>query len=215
MGLRDGGTTSPTLLNRLVDWRDDAAWCEFVERYHPLIQVWCRRMRLDADTTDELCQRIWINLAHRMSSFQYDPSRKFRGWLRRLCHSRAVDLFRERRAHPVRFLADEPTATSLMFSDAIDVDDDEAALRCPALIRLGEQVHDSVKCQVEPQTWRAFWSIAIDGLTIRQTADALKMSYAAAFAAHKRVVIRLRAEGCRVLSERVNSAYGVGTADRL
>jgi hypothetical protein len=65
MGLRDGGTTSPALLNRLVDWRDDAAWREFVERYRPLIQVWCRRMRLDADTTEELCQRIWINLAHR------------------------------------------------------------------------------------------------------------------------------------------------------
>ena len=216
MGMRDGGTTSPALLNRLVDWRDDAAWREFVERYRPLIQVWCRRMRLDADTTEELCQRIWINLAHRMSSFQYDPSRKFRGWLRRLCHSRAVDLLRERQAHPVCFLADELPGASRQFADAVDADEEnEAVSRCPALLRLGKQVHDSVKCQVEPQTWHAFWSIAIDGRTIRETADVLKMSYAAAFAAHKRVVLRLRSEGTRVLLERMNSEFDVGKDDGL
>src|ERR1700734_587335 len=183
MGLRDGGTTSPALLKRLVDWRDDAAWREIFEQYRPLIQVWCRRMRLDADTTEELCQRIWIKLAHRMSSFQYDPSRKFRGWLRRVCHSRAVELFRERRADPIRLLADEPLNTSGQFVEAGAVDEDEdrePASRRPELLRLGARVHDSVKCRGEPQTWEAFWSVAVEGRTIRETADILKMSYAAA-----------------------------------
>jgi RNA polymerase sigma factor (sigma-70 family) len=163
------------------------------------------------DTTEELCQRIWINLAHCMSSFQYDPSRKFRGWLRRLCHSRAVDLFRERRAHAVRFLVDEPSHAARQFAKAGD--DHETASRCPELLRLGKQVHDSVKCQVEPQTWNAFWSIAVEGHTIRETADILKMSYAAAFAAHKRVVSRLRAEGRRVLLERMDSGIVDGGHD--
>ena len=92
MSLRGGGTTRPTLLIRLADWDDDEAWSEFVARYRPLIEFWCRCMRLDDETTDELCQRIWVQLARRMTTFQYDPSRKFRGWLRRLVHSRAVDL---------------------------------------------------------------------------------------------------------------------------
>ncbi len=216
MGSRDGGTTSPALLNRLVDWRDDAAWREFVERYRPVLEDWCRQLRLDEETADELCQRIWIDLARRMSSFQYDPSRKFRGWLRRLCHSRAVDLLRERRAHPVHFLADEPPGASRQFVDAVDADEEnEAVSRCPTLLRLGQQVHDSVKCQVESQTWQAFWSIAVDGSTVRETADFLKMSYAAVFAAHKRVVSRLRAEGARVLIERTNSGFDVRRDDGL
>ncbi|HXY35929.1 MAG TPA: sigma-70 family RNA polymerase sigma factor [Planctomycetaceae bacterium] len=216
MGVTDGGTTSPVLLNRLVDWNDDAAWAEFVERYRPLIQVWCRRMRLDDDTTEELCQRIWINLAHRMTTFQYDPSKRFRGWLRRLCHSRAVDLLRERRADPVQALPDGLPQLSRHAVEPSDAGaDEEVASRRPALLQLGTQVHDSVKSQVEPQTWDAFWSIAIDGLTVRQTAEALNMSYAAAFAAHKRVILRLRAEGHRVLSERTSSGFTVDAPDRV
>lgn len=205
MGITDGGTTSPALLNRLVDWRDDAAWREFVERYRPLVEGWCRQMRLDSETADELCQRIWIDLARRISSFQYDPSRKFRGWLRRLCHSRAVDLLRERQTHRLEPLTDEPAVPSRQNAGETDEDDERAAGR-PALLQLGEQVHEAVKCQVEPRTWDAFWSIAVDGQTVRETAEALKMSYAAAFAAHKRVAGRLRAEGCRLLLDGAKSA---------
>jgi RNA polymerase sigma factor (sigma-70 family) len=209
MGSNSGGTTSPALLNRLVDWRDDAAWREFVAQYRPLLEDWCRQMHLDAETADELCQRVWIDLARRIPSFQYDPSRKFRGWLRRLCHSRAVDLLRERRADPLRAIDESQHAERWRAISADGEDVDPEARRTPTLLKLGQEVHDAVKCHVEPQTWQAFWSIAIDGRTVRETADALKMSYAAAFAAHKRVVSRLRAEGRRLLLGRLSSGLGV------
>ena len=32
------GTTNPTLLNRLGDWRDREAWFDFVTRYDPMIR---------------------------------------------------------------------------------------------------------------------------------------------------------------------------------
>ena len=40
---------------------------------------------------------MWFDLARRMPSYQYDPGRSFRGWLRKLCHHRAIDLIRQRR----------------------------------------------------------------------------------------------------------------------
>src|SRR4051794_37707064 len=55
------GTTNPTLLNRLGDWRDHEAWVDFVTRYDPVVRSVSRRYRLDADTTEELCQRVWID----------------------------------------------------------------------------------------------------------------------------------------------------------
>ena len=55
---------------------------------------------------------------------------------------------------------------------------------------------------VEPRTWQAFWRIAVDGCSVRETADDLRMSYAAVFAAHKRVRRMLRAEGKRRLAQR-------------
>ncbi len=93
----DAGETNPTLLDRVRDWRNHRAWAEFHDRYDPLLHRWCSRFSFDADTADELCQRIWVELMARMRSFRYDPSRGFRRWLWRLFHSRAIDLLRSRR----------------------------------------------------------------------------------------------------------------------
>ena len=110
----DAGTTNPTLLNRLGDWRDHEAWVDFVTRYDPVIRsIFCRRYRLDAESTEELCQRVWIDLARRMRTFHYDPGKTFRGWLRRLCESRAIDLLRKKKADAVESLDDQPAESLL------------------------------------------------------------------------------------------------------
>src|SRR5690349_21481809 len=80
-GEPDGAKTSPNLLDRVRDWDDHPAWAEFHDRYDPMLRRWCGRYGLDADTTDELCQRIWVELMARMQTFRYDPSRGFRKWL--------------------------------------------------------------------------------------------------------------------------------------
>ena len=135
----DAGTTNPTLLNRLGDWRDREAWVDFVTRYDPVIRLSCRRYRLDADTTEELCQRVWIDLARRMRTFRYDPGRTFRGWLRRLCQSRAIDLLRKKKADAVQSLEDQP-AESLLQDAPDDFDAEEgAASERPLLLRLAER----------------------------------------------------------------------------
>ena len=94
----------------------------------------------------------------------------------------------------------------------VAIADDEALADGP-LSRLAQEVHEVVKRQVAPQTWNAFWSIAVEELTIRETATALNLSYAAAFAAHKRVVARLRAAGERLLSERENGRVDTGASE--
>ena len=98
MRLVDDSSTSPTLLREVSDWQDHPAWVSFRDRYDPLLRGWCRGFGLDDDSIDEVCQRIWIELADRMKTFHYDPNRTFRGWLRRLCESRVVDFLRQRQA---------------------------------------------------------------------------------------------------------------------
>ena len=154
----DAGTTNPTLLNRLGDWRDHEAWVDFVTRYDPVIRLSCRRYRLDAETTEELCQRVWIDLARRMRTFRYDPGKTFRGWLRRLCQSRAIDLLRKKKADAVQSLEDQP-AESLLQDAADDIDAEEgAASERPLLLRLAEEVQDAVRRRVDERTWQVFWN---------------------------------------------------------
>ena len=86
------GSTDPELLKRVAALWDNPAWGEFFERYDPFVRDRCSVYGLDSASVDELCQRVWVELARRMPSYQYDPGGSFRGWLRRLCHHRAIDL---------------------------------------------------------------------------------------------------------------------------
>jgi RNA polymerase sigma factor (sigma-70 family) len=197
----DAGTTNPTLLNRLGDWRDHEAWVDFVTRYDPVIRSTSSRYRLDAESTEELCQQVWIDLARRMRTYRYDPGKTFRGWLRRLCQSRAIDLLRKKKAIAVEWLDDQPAASLLQDASAgIDVDETAPSKR-PLLLRQAEEVQDAVRRRVSEPTWQVFWNIAIEGQSVRETSAAAAISYYAAFAAEKRVGRMLRQEGQRLLAE--------------
>jgi RNA polymerase sigma factor (sigma-70 family) len=211
------GTTNPILLVRLADWRDHPAWGEFVERYTPLLRSRCRRFDLDDDATEELCQRIWIGLSHRLLTFRYDPTGSFRSWLRRYCDSRLIDWRREQ--GPVRdisieqaFGLDDPLAPGGRASVA---DDEPSETERPRLLSLAAEIHDLVRIQVNPDTWRAFWLVAIEDRTVREAADTLGMSYAATFAAQKRVRLRLREAGRKILEESAEDGSAARTEECL
>jgi len=196
------GTTNPILMNRLGDRRDHEALVEFVTRYDPVIRSASSRYRLDAETTEELCQRVWIDLARRMRSFRYDPGMTFRGWLRRLCQSWAIDLLRKKKADAVRTLEVRAAASLLEdASECFDPEDGSASER-PLLLRLAEEVQNGVRRRVEERTWQVFWRIAVLGQSVREASEAAGISYRAAFTANKRVGRMLREAGRPLLAER-------------
>jgi len=197
----DAGTTNPTLLNRLGDWRDHEAWVDFVTRYDPVIRSISGRYRLDAESTEELCQRVWIDLARRMRTYRYDPGKTFRGWLRRLCESRAIDLLRQKKANAVESLDDQPAGSLWQDASAGIEADESAASERPVLLRQAEDVQDAVRRRVSERTWQVFWNIAIEGQSVRETSAAADISYYAAFAAERRVGRMLREEGQRLLAQ--------------
>ena len=75
-------TTQASLLLRLRDQQDDAAWTRFVDVYGPLVFRYAQRRGFqDADAAD-LTQDVLQSVARAMRSFQYDQTRgSFRGWL--------------------------------------------------------------------------------------------------------------------------------------
>jgi RNA polymerase sigma-70 factor (ECF subfamily) len=194
------GSTNPELLSRVAALWDNPAWREFFERYDPVVRRWCAGYGLDPAGVDEVCQRVWVELARRMPSYQYDPSGSFRGWLRRLCHCRAIDLYRERRDSAMHALRDE---------DLIDAsrsgrerDDDEWSdnhIACMRLLlqREAEAVQETVRKLVKPIRWEVFWRVVIEGESMTDTAAALGLKYATAYAAANHVAHLLRAEGQR------------------
>jgi RNA polymerase sigma-70 factor (ECF subfamily) len=217
MSSDDSTRTSGTLLRRAADWRDSDAWQQFFRQYDPYLQSWCREYRLDHDVAGDVVQLFWLELAGKMRSFSYDPSRRFRGWLRTCFHWRVVDAIRERNRQdqPARSIDDHGCAdfdaSHLAFLPAPFSEDDHGTdAQRPLLLELAEEVQAAVRERVHLRSWQAFWHIAIDGWTTRQTAEALNMSYLAAHAAHRRVAERLAEEGSRRLGERMCAITNVG-----
>ncbi len=166
------GSTDPELLRRIAVLRDDPAWSEFFRLYAPLVTAWCTAHGFDPESTDELCQRVWVELVQRMPSYQYDPGGSFRGWLRWLCRHRAVNMFRERRDYPFENigstdLVDERwTASSNTISS---IESDEMPAGRLRLLSVGQEVQEAVKRKVKPVRWEVFWRVRIEGESISRS----------------------------------------------
>jgi RNA polymerase sigma factor (sigma-70 family) len=194
------GSTNPDLLRRVAALWDNPAWGEFFARYDPFVRAGCSAYGLDSASVDELCQRVWVELARRMPSYEYDPSGSFRGWLRRLCHHRAIDLLRERRDHPFEMLSGDELSDQPRPDGEIggDTDDDEPAPGRLLLLREALAVQEEVRRKVKAVRWEAFWRVAIEGRSISETAADLGLKYATAYAAANHVAKLLRTEGRRL-----------------
>jgi RNA polymerase sigma-70 factor (ECF subfamily) len=193
------GSTNPELLKRVATLWDNPAWGEFFGRYDPFVRDRCSVYGLDPASVDELCQRVWVELARRMPSYQYDPGRSFRGWLRRLCHHRAIDLLRECQEHALESLPDEELIDGRRTAGRMDGDAEDAEAESGRFLLLREAfaVQEEVKRKVKPARWEAFWQVMIEGRSFGDVAAALGMKYATVYAGVNHVAELLRAEGRR------------------
>lgn len=75
-------TTSPSLLERLRDPDDRAAWREFDRRYGDLIVRYARARGLQAADAEDVRQMALLGLSKSMPGFHYAPQRgRFRSYL--------------------------------------------------------------------------------------------------------------------------------------
>jgi len=207
MTLPGDGSTDPGLLNKVANWENHAAWVRFRATYDPSLQRWCCRYGLNDDSIQDLCQLIWIELAHRMKTFEYDPSRTFRGWLRRLCESRALNFVRQRRATPLVSLDERDFVVSPGTTGvAADNESAEGNLHHHFLLEEAAKVQAGVRAKVKPHTWDAYWLVAVHDWSVERTAQSLGMSRTAVYAARERVAEMLFDAGKRVSDGWLDSA---------
>ena len=183
--------TRASLLVRLRDPRDEAAWAEFVELYGPLVYGYARKQRLqDADAAD-LCQDVLQAVAGAVGRLEYDPSRgAFRNWLftvvrRKLWGWRAV---REKRPQGTG-----DSAVQLLLEQVPAPAREEAEWEAEWQDRLFAWACGQVRREVTEVTWQAFWRTAVDGQPGKQAAADLGLSPTAVYSARSRVLARLKA----------------------
>jgi RNA polymerase sigma-70 factor (ECF subfamily) len=93
--------TRATLLLRIRDRQDDAAWREFDSIYRPLLARVAGARGLNEADADDLVQHCLLAVQNQIRAFEYDPCKgRFRSWLCTLANNRVRNLRRGQRESP-------------------------------------------------------------------------------------------------------------------
>ncbi len=175
-------STSASLLERVRQRDDAAAWTRFVELYTPVIYGWARRLGLQEADAADLVQDVFAVLVQKMADFQYDPGQSFRAWLKTVALNKVRE--RARRAGAMRLIDDQDLAARAEPSLW-----DEEFRRDLLQRALQVMRHD-----FQPVTWQACWAVVVERRPAAQVATDLGISVGAVYAARFRVLARLRQE---------------------
>ena len=182
--------TRASLLVRLRDRHDAAAWREFVDLYGPVVYGYARKQGLqDADAAD-LCQEVFRAFAGAASRFVYDPRRgAFRNWLFTIVRRKLATW---RQAQRSRHADADAGANGHILEQCPAADDSEAAWEAAWRQQVFQWACAEARRHVSDVTWQAFWRTAMDGAPGKQVAAELGLSVAAVYLARSRVAARLR-----------------------
>jgi RNA polymerase sigma-70 factor (ECF subfamily) len=188
--------TRISLLSRLRrDPGDASAWDEFVARYGPQIDSWCRRWGLQEADAQDVAQLVLLRLAAKLRTFAYDPSRSFRGWLKTLTRHAWSDFVADRQ----RAVAGAGGSGMFEVLHTVEARDDlERRLEGAFDLELLQLATAQVRQRVAPHTWEAFQLTAVDGLSGAEAAARLGMPVASVFKAKSNVQKMLQEEIARL-----------------
>src|SRR5579871_3883272 len=154
-------STWHSLVLRLRDPRDEAAWTEFVEIYEPLIYQLARRKGLQDTDARDLCQEVFRAVASAIDRWDPDPAKgRFRAWLFRIARNLLVNFLIEQRRHPrgsgrtsvQELLAAEPES--------------DASAQAEFVLEFKRRVFhwaaEQVKHEFADNTWKAFWLTGVE-----------------------------------------------------
>jgi RNA polymerase sigma-70 factor (ECF subfamily) len=184
--------TPASLLERLRDPADAAAWGRFVELYTPLLFFWARRAGLqDADAAD-LVQDVLTALFRKLPGFTYDRGRSFRGWLRTVVLNKWRERGRRRCPAPGTL---DAAADAAAPDDFAELEEQEYRRH---LVR---QALQALRPEFPAKSWAAFWEHVMSGRPADEVAAALGVRVGTVYAAKSRVLGRLRRELQGLLDE--------------
>ena len=181
--------TRASLILRLQNAEDMAAWDEFVSLYLPVIGRVAVRRGLQPADADNVAQEVLLRVARSISSWLARADRgPFRAWLRTIARNETVSLLTRQATRPfVQFDSRvDGTAENLVDHDLdseLDLD-----YQREVFLWAAEQVREAVA----EKTWQAFWLTQIEGLSVAEVAQRLNVRPGHIYFGRSRVMHRLK-----------------------
>jgi RNA polymerase sigma-70 factor (ECF subfamily) len=183
-------STRYSLLLRIADPQNHAAWQQFVEIYEPLVYRLARRQGLQDADAHNLCQEVFQAVAKSARQWTRDTCPgSFRGWLFRVARNLVVDTFRAQRRE-VRGTGNSGVQ-QLLENVPGDAGEQGHSVETEYRRHLLSVAARLVQGEFSESTWLAFWRTAVESREVADVAAELGMSTGAVYIARSRVVARL------------------------
>jgi RNA polymerase sigma-70 factor, ECF subfamily len=187
--MQHGPTTNPSLVLRLRDPLDQAAWSEFVQIYRPMIYNLVRRRGFQDADASELTQDVLLVVMRAVKRWEPDRCGSFRGWLFTIAR-RVMINFLSSPARRFRGSGRTTLLEQLLNQPAREADSQVFDLELKR--RRFEWAASRVKERVERATWEAFWQTAVLARPVREVARDLGLNPGTVYVARSRVMHQLR-----------------------
>lgn len=184
--------TRASLLLRLRDSQDHAAWVEFLAIYEPVVYRLLRRHGLQDADAREVMQELLLAVSRSIGSWDPSPERgSFRGWLRRVVRNLVINWLKApaRRFVPIGGSELQALLESAPAEATAETQEFDRELARSQFQRAAA----AVRGDVQDVTWQAFWQTAVVGESPAVAAAQLGMSPGAVRVAKCRVLARLQA----------------------
>jgi RNA polymerase sigma-70 factor (ECF subfamily) len=180
-------STSVSLLWRLRQPNREDDWQRFVDLYAPLIYHWSRSQGLSTTDASDIVQEVLVVLVTKLPEFEYNPTQRFRGWLRTVTVNKVRDFQRQRSARTTTGINEAIERITVV--DSVDLFE-EAEYRS----FLVKRALKLMQAEFQDQTWQACWKHIVEGRKAADVAQELGITANAVHIAKCRVIRRLREE---------------------
>ncbi len=182
--------TRASLLIRVRDPADQAAWHEFVEIYRPVILRLARKKGMQDADGEDVAQQVLVAVAKAVEQRGHDPQRaKFRTWLGRVAHNAILNALT--RGKPDRGSGDSALLAVLNQHESPACPDSDL-LRLEYRREVFRWAARQVRQEFHEATWDAFWLTAVEGRDVEVVAEELAKNRGAVYAARSRVIRRIQ-----------------------
>ncbi len=195
--MNDWPETSESLILRVKDPQDVAAWRELVAVYRPVVYRMARGRGLQHEDAEDLAQGVFVSVAKAIEKWQpSEEGPRFRNWLARITRNAIVNALT--RTRPDRAAGTSSVAKVLnaipASGDAAGNGSGELTLSLLKESRLEgiRWAARELQSEFSETTWAIFQATAIEGRPAAEVAEVCGRSIGSVYAARCRVVARLK-----------------------